>query len=73
MSNLLRCECKIDLRVPASRGYDFLVLTLLKNKKIIRSRYLRLRWINMDNNNRFDSKGKYCIVTQQQLILFSII
>jgi len=27
----------------------------------------------MDNNNRFDSKGKYCIVTQQQLILFSII
>ena len=27
----------------------------------------------MDNNNRSDSKGKYCIVTQQQLILFSII
>jgi hypothetical protein len=34
MSNLLRCERKIDLRVPASRGYDFLVLTLLKKKKL---------------------------------------
>jgi hypothetical protein len=54
MSNLLRRECKIDLRVPASRGYDFLVLTLLK-KKNYQKQVLNIKVDKYGHNNRFDT------------------